>query len=121
MASLGSVILWGKGLQVKGFHRMPADARVSSSVRYLPQPTCKKRLLNSDDMVCNGNLYATTSKLGKNISLPLLAARISHNRRIIWGLQKYAGEHETATTCCRAHRQRRIAHKTVQFVIEPRQ
>ena len=44
---------------------MPADAKVSSSVRYLPQPTCKKRLLNGDDIVCKGNLYATASKVGK--------------------------------------------------------
>jgi hypothetical protein len=100
---------------------MPADARVSSSVRYLPQPTRKKRLLNGDDMICNGNLYATASKVGKNISLPLRAARISHNRRIIWGLQKYTGEPEAATTCCRTHRQRQIAHKTVQFVTKPGQ
>ena len=65
MASLGSVILWGEGLQVKGFHHMPADTRVSSSVRYLPQPPRKKRLLNGDDVICNGNLYATASRVGK--------------------------------------------------------
>jgi hypothetical protein len=104
--------------------RLPSHACRRKSVFQCalpPQPICKKRLLNGDDMICKGNLYATASKVGKNVSWPLQAARISHNRRIIRELQKYAGEPEAATTCCRAHRERRIAHKTVQFVTKPRQ